>query len=213
MKGILGTKVGMTQVWQGDRLVPVTVVLAGPCPVVQRKTPERDGYSAVQLGWHEKSEKSVNKPEAGHFKKAGVTPQRHLVELRDYLPEDDSVTVDIFEQGQKVDVTGTSKGRGTAGVIKRWGYSGMPSSHGTKKKHRHPGAIGTGTTPGRVYKGKKMAGRYGAETVTTLGLEVVDIRKDDNLLLLKGAVPGANGGLVVIRDARKGGPRSEEVAT
>jgi large subunit ribosomal protein L3 len=204
VKGILGTKVGMTQVWQGERLVPVTVVLAGPCPVVQRKTPERDGYSAVQLGWVEKTAKAANKPEAGHFGKAGVTPQRHLVELRDYDPEGDAVTVEIFEQGQKVDVTGTSKGRGTAGVIKRWGFSGMPASHGTKKKHRHPGSIGQRKSPGRVYKGKRMAGHYGSETVTTLGLEVIEVRKDDNLLLIKGAVPGPNGSLIVVRDSRKG---------
>ena len=204
MKGILGTKVGMTQVWQGDRLVPVTVVLAGPCPVVQRKTPERDGYTAVQLGWYEKSEKATNKPEAGHFKKAGVAPQRHLVELRDYTPEGDAVTVDIFEQGQKVDVTGTSKGRGTAGVIKRWGFSGMPASHGTKKKHRHGGSIGQRKNAARVFKGKKMAGRYGHETVTNLGFEVVAVRPDDNLILVKGAVPGANGGLVVLRESRRG---------
>jgi large subunit ribosomal protein L3 len=203
VKGILGTKVGMTQVWQGEKLIPVTVVLAGPCPVVQRKTPERDGYSAVQLGWSEKPEKASNKPEAGHFRKAGVAPQRHLVELRDYDPDGEAVTVDIFEAGQTVDVTGTSKGRGTAGVIKRWGFSGMPATHGTKKKHRHPGSIGQRKFPGRVYKGKRMAGHYGAETVTTVGLELVEIRGDDNLLLIKGAVPGANGSLVVVRDSRK----------
>ena len=203
MKGILGTKVGMTQVWRDEKLIPVTVVLAGPCPVVQRKTPERDGYSAVQLGWSEKSEKATNKPEAGHFQKAGVTPQRHLVELRDYDPENDAVTVEIFEEGQKVDVTGTSKGRGTAGVIKRWGFAGMPASHGTKKKHRHGGSIGNRKSPGRVYKGKRMAGHYGAETVTTVGLELVEIRKDDNLLLIRGALPGPNGGTIIVKDSRK----------
>lgn len=203
MKGILGTKVGMTQVWQGEKLIPVTVVLAGPCPVVQRKTPERDGYSAVQLGWSQKSEKASNKPEAGHFQKAGVAPHRHLVEIRDYDPEEDAVTVEIFEAGQKVDVTGTSKGRGTAGVIKRWGFAGMPASHGTKKKHRHGGSIGNRKSPGRVYKGKRMAGHYGAETVTTVGLELVEIRKDDNLLLIRGALPGPNGGTIVVKDSRK----------
>jgi large subunit ribosomal protein L3 len=203
VKGILGTKVGMTQVWRDEKLIPVTVVLAGPCPVVQRKTPERDGYSAVQLGWAEKSEKATNKPEAGHFKKAGVGPQRHLVELRDYDPEAEAVTVEIFEQGQKVDVTGTSKGRGTTGVIKRWGFAGMPASHGTKKKHRHGGSIGNRKSPGRVYKGKRMAGHYGSETITTIGLELVEIRKDDNLLLIKGAIPGSNGSLIVVRDSRK----------
>lgn len=201
MKGILGTKVGMTQVWQGDRLIPVTVVLAGPCPVVQRKTPETDGYSAVQLGWVAKREKVANKPELGHAKKAGVGAQRHLLEFRDYAPEDERVTVDIFEAGQKVDVTGTSKGRGTTGVMKRWNFAGMPASHGVKKKHRAGGSIGQRKFPGRVYKGKKMAGHYGSERVTTVGLELLEVRADENLLLIKGAIPGANGGLVVIKDS------------
>ena len=203
MKGILGTKVGMTQVWQGEELVPVTVVLAGPCPVVQRKTADSDGYEAVQLGWDETSQKRVNQPLRGHFKKADVAPQRHLVEFRDYTPDDDTVTVEIFEAGTKVDVTGTSKGRGTAGVIKRWGFKGMPATHGTKKKHRHPGSIGQRKFPGRVYKGKKMAGHMGAKTITTVGLELVEIRPDDNLLLLKGSVPGANGGLVVVKESKR----------
>ena len=203
MKGILGTKIGMTQVWQGDKLVPVTVVLAGPCPVVQRKTPERDGYSAVQLGWEEKREGRVNRPEAGHFKRAGVEPQRHLLEFRDYAPEGDAVTVEVFEQGQKVDVTGTSKGRGTTGVMKRWNFSGMPASHGTKKKHRHPGSIGQRKFPGRVYKGKKMAGNYGNERVTVVGLELLEVRPDENLLLIKGAIPGPNGGLVIVKDSKR----------
>lgn len=206
MKGILGTKVGMTQVWRDEKLVPVTVVLAGPCPVVQRKTAASDGYESVQLGWHETSEKSRTKPALGHFKKTGVTPQRHLVEFRDYAPEDDAVTVGIFESGDTVDVTGTSKGRGTAGVIKRHGFSGMPASHGTKKMHRHGGSIGNSKDPGRVYKGKRMAGRFGAESVTTLGLELLEVRADDNLLLIKGALPGPNGGLIVVKQsARKGG--------
>jgi len=204
VRGILGTKVGMTQVWRDDKLVPVTVVLAGPCPVVQRKTPERDGYTAVQLGWVEKKEKRANKPELGHAKAHGVAPMRHLVEFRDYTPEGDAVTVEMFEAGQKLDVTGTSKGRGTAGVMKRWGFKGMPASHGTKKKHRHPGSIGQRKFPGRVYKGKKMAGHFGAEAITTLGLEVVEVRPDDNVILLKGAVPGPNGGLVVLKDSKRG---------
>ena len=203
MRGILGTKVGMTQVWRDDKLVPVTVVLAGPCPVVQRKTPERDGYSAVQLGWVEKKARRANKPELGHAKAYGAAPQRHLVEFRDYEPEGDAVTVDMFEPGQKLDVTGTSKGRGFAGVMKRWGFSGMPASHGTKKKHRHPGSIGQSKTPGRVYKGKRMPGHYGAETITTIGLEVVEVRPDDNVILIKGAVPGPTGGLVVLKDSNR----------
>ena len=203
MKGILGTKVGMTQVWQGDRLIPVTVVLAGPCPVVQRKTPQTDGYSAVQLGWTEKRAKVANKPEVGHAKKAGVSPQRTLLEFRDYAPEDDSVTVGVFEPGQKVDVTGTTKGRGMTGVMKRWNFAGMPASHGVKKKHRAPGSIGQRKFPGRVYKGKKMAGQYGNEQVTTVGLELLEVRADENLLLIKGAIPGANGGLVIVKDSKR----------
>ena len=203
MKGILGTKVGMTQVWQGDRLIPVTVVLAGPCPVVQRKTPQTDGYSAVQLGWMDKRDKATNKPERGHAKRAGAPVQRFLSEFRDYAPEEDAVTVEIFEPGQKVDVTGTSKGRGTTGVMKRWNFSGMSASHGVKKKHRHPGSIGQRKSPGRVYKGKRMAGHYGAERVTTVGLELLEVRADDNLLLIKGAVPGPNGGTVVVKDSKR----------
>lgn len=203
MKGILGTKVGMTQVWQGERLVPVTVVLAGPCPVVQRLTPDRDGYSAVQLGWFEKAARKANKPEAGHFKAAGVAPQRHLVEFRDYAPEGEEVTVEIFEPGQMVDVTGTSKGRGTSGVMRRWDFAGMPRTHGVKKKHRHGGSIGQRKNAARVWKGKKMAGRYGNERVTTQGLELVDVRADENLLLIKGAIPGPRGGLVIVRQNRK----------
>lgn len=208
MKGILGTKIGMTQIWRDDKLVPVTVVLAGPCPVVQRKTPETDGYSAVQLGWEDKREKSTNRPERGHFARAGITPQRYLREFRDFSPEGDSVTVEIFNAGQKVDVVGTSKGRGTAGVMKRHNFSGLPASHGVKKKHRSPGSIGQSKTPGRVYKGKRMAGRYGVERVTTLALELVETRPEENLLLIKGTIPGANGSLVIVKDstrASKGG--------
>lgn len=203
MKGILGTKVGMTQVWQNDKLVPVTVILAGPCPVVQRKDPQSDGYDAVQLGWEERKEKVTNKPALGHFKRAGVKPQRHLVEFRDFAPEDDSVTVSIFEPGQTVDVTGTSKGRGTTGVMKRWNFAGMPATHGTKKKHRHPGSIGQRKFPGRVYKGKRMAGQYGNEQVTIVGLELLEVRPDDNLLLVKGAIPGPAGGLVIVKDSKR----------
>lgn len=208
MKGILGTKIGMTQIWRDDKLVPVTVVLAGPCPVVQRKTPETDGYSAVQLGWEDKREKSTNRPERGHFARAGVAPQRYLREFRDFAPEGDSVTVEIFSAGQKVDVVGTSKGRGTAGVMKRHNFSGLPASHGVKKKHRSPGSIGQSKTPGRVYKGKRMAGHYGVARVTTLALELVETRPEENLLLIKGTIPGANGSLVIVKDstrASKGG--------
>ena len=200
---MLGTKVGMTQIWQDNRLVPVTVILAGPCPVVQRKTPELDGYSAVQLGWMEKLERRSNKPELGHAKKAGVSAQRHLLEFRDYTPDEDTVTVDIFEAGQKLDVTGTSKGRGTAGVIKRWNFSGLPATHGVKKKHRSPGSIGQRKSPGRVYKGKKMPGHLGSERITTVGLELLEVRPEENLLLVKGAVPGPNGGVLTIKDSKR----------
>lgn len=201
MKGILGTKIGMTQVWQDDKLVPVTVVLAGPCPVVQRRTAITDGYSAVQLAWEDK--KRVNKPMSGHFSKAGVDPKRHLAEFRDYEPEEDEVTVTIFEAGQKVDVSGVSKGRGTSGVMRRWNFSGLPASHGVKKKHRSPGSIASGKSLGRINKGKKMAGRYGGKKATTLALNIVEIRPDDNLLLIKGALPGPNGGLLVIKDSKR----------
>ncbi|ABF46162.1 50S ribosomal protein L3 [Deinococcus geothermalis] len=204
-KGILGTKIGMTQIWKGDRAVPVTVVLAGPCPVVQRKTKLTDGYEAVQLGFAPKSEKRVNRPELGHFKKAGVAPMRFLREFRDFAPEGDTVNVDIFAEGEKIDATGTSKGKGTQGVMKRWNFAGGPASHGSKKWHRRPGSIGQRKTPGRVYKGKRMAGHMGMERVTVQNLEVVEVRADENLILVKGAIPGANGGLVMLRQAAKGG--------
>ena len=205
MKGILGTKIGMTQIWKGDRAVPVTVVLAGPCPVVQRKTAQTDGYEAVQIGYAPKREKSVNKPAPGHFKKAGVSPVRFLREFRDFNPEGDTVSIDIFAEGEKIDATGTSKGKGFQGVMKRWNFKGGPASHGSKKWHRRPGSIGQRKTPGRVYKGKRMAGHMGMERITVQNLEVVEIRADENIILVKGAIPGANGGLVVLRQAAKGG--------
>lgn len=204
-KGILGTKIGMTQIWKGDRAVPVTVVLAGPCPVVQRKTAQRDGYEAVQIGFAPKSEKRVNRPAAGHFKKAGVSPVRFLREFRDFNPSGDTINVDIFAEGEKIDATGTSKGKGFQGVMKRWNFKGGPASHGSKKWHRRPGSIGQRKTPGRVYKGKKMAGHMGMERITVQNLEVVEVRANENIILVKGAVPGANGGLVVLRQAAKGG--------
>lgn len=203
MKGILGTKVGMTRIFKDDRAIPVTVILAGPCPVIQRRTPEKDGYTAVQLGFLPQNPKRVNRPMKGHFAKAGVGPVRILKEIRDFNPEADVVTVEIFQPGERVDVIGTSKGRGTAGVMKRWNFAGGPDSHGAHKIHRHPGSIGNRKTPGRVYKGKKMAGRYGAERVTVMNLEVVDVIPEENLLLVKGAVPGPNGGLVVVRGTKK----------
>jgi large subunit ribosomal protein L3 len=204
MKGILGTKVGMTQLWRNDKVVPVTVVLAGPCPVVQRKTASTDGYTAVQLGFGEKNKSRVNKPTLGHLAKAGVAPVRYLREFRDYEPEGEAVTVSIFENGEKVDVMGITKGRGHQGVMRRWGMAGGPASHGAKKWHRRPGSIGQRKTPGRVYKGKHMSGHYGVERVTTSNLEVVEVRPEENLILIRGALPGAKGGLVVIRASKKG---------
>ncbi len=207
MKGILGTKVGMTQIWKEDRAIPVTVIHAGPCPVVQRRTPEKDGYRAVQLGYFPVPEKRANRPMRGHFKRAGVEPVRFLREIRDFDPEGDVVTVEIFQPGERVDVTGTSKGRGFAGVMKRWNFAGGPDSHGAHRIHRHPGSIGNRKTPGRVYKGKKMAGHYGAERVTVQNLEVVDVIPEENLILVKGAIPGPNGGLVIVRETTKKGAR------
>ncbi|MBF6595360.1 MAG: 50S ribosomal protein L3 [Thermaceae bacterium] len=210
MKGILGTKVGMTQVWKNDRAVPVTVILAGPCPVVQRRTADKDGYEAVQLGFQTQKAQRVNKPMKGHFAKFGVEPVKFLRELRGFAPESDTVTVGIFNTGEVVDVTGTSKGHGFTGVMKKWNFAGGNDSHGAHKVHRHGGSIGNRKTPGRVFKGKKMPGRWGNERVTMQGLEVVDILPDENLILVKGSVPGANGTLVVVRQtakipAKKGG--------
>ncbi len=204
-KGILGTKVGMTQIWKGDRAIPVTVVLAGPCKVVQRKTVPTDGYDAVQVGFMEKAEKRINKPLLGHLKKAGAGGVRYLREFRNFAFDGDTITADIFAEGEKIDATGTSKGKGTQGVMKRWNFQGGPASHGSKKWHRRPGSIGQRKTPGRVYKGKRMAGHMGSERVTIQNLEVVEVRADENLILVKGAIPGANGGLVVLRQAVKGG--------
>ena len=205
MKGILGTKVGMTQVWKNDRAIPVTVVLAGPCPVVQRKTAATDGYEAVQLGFGETLKKRLNKPLVGHLEKAKAGALKFLREFRDFNPDGDTVTAEIFADGEKVDVVGTTKGRGHTGVMKRWNFQGGPDAHGSKKWHRRGGSIGARKTPGRVIKGKKMTGHYGNERVTTQNLEVIEVRGAENLLLIKGAIPGANGGLVVIKQAKKGG--------
>jgi large subunit ribosomal protein L3 len=205
MKGILGTKVGMTQIWKGDKAIPVTVVLAGPCPVVQRKNAATDGYSAVQVGFMPKSEKRLTRPALGHLKKGGVTGGlRYLREFRDFNPEGDVINVDIFAEGEMIDATGTSKGRGFQGVMRRWNFKGGPASHGAKKWHRRPGSIGQRKTPGRVYKGKRMAGHWGVDRITVQNLEVVEVRAGENLILIKGAVPGMAGGLVMIRQAVKG---------
>lgn len=208
-KGILGQKIGMTQIWdEQNRSVPVTVIQAGPCRVVQVKTPERDGYSAVQLAFGDVKPKRVNKPEHGHFKKYNAAPAAHLAELR----VDDSSTfsvgqvinADLFAAGEKVDVTGISKGKGFTGHIQRHNFKGQGGSHGNHKKHRAPGSIGACATPSRVFKGMKMAGQHGNTRVTTLNLEVVEGDSERNLILIKGSVPGPSGGLVFVRNAIKG---------
>lgn len=209
MKGILGTKLGMTQVWdENNRVVPVTVVQAGPCVVTQVRNAETDGYSAVQIAYGQIDPRKVNKPLAGHFDKAGVTPRRHLVELRTSDAAEynlgDTITADVFEAGQKVDVAGTSKGKGTAGVMKRHGFKGLGASHGTQRKHRSPGSIGGCATPGRVFKGVRMAGRMGNVRVSTQNLTVHAVDAEKGLILVKGAIPGPNGGLVLVRTAAKG---------
>jgi large subunit ribosomal protein L3 len=207
MKGILGKKVGMTQVFDDTgAAVPVTVIEAGPCYVTQVKTDESDGYTAVQIGYERVEERKLNKPQRGHLR--GVMPLRYLDEIRTPDAADYGVgqelDVGMFERGQLVDVTGTSKGRGFAGVVKRYGFRGGPKTHGQSDRHRAPGSIGATSTPGRVFKGMRMAGRMGGERVTTQNLEVVEVDPDRNLLLVRGSVPGVKGGLVLIRDAVKG---------
>jgi len=215
-RGLLGEKLGMTQVFdENNRIVPVTVVKAGPCVVTQVRTPERDGYSAVQLGFGAIDPRKVNKPEAGHFAKAGVTPRRHVVELRTEDAGDYTVgqelTAEVLSDVAKVDVIGTSKGKGTAGVMKRHGFKGLGAGHGTHRKHRAPGSIGGASTPGRVFKGVRMAGRMGNVTTTTLSLTVHAVDTEKGLVLIKGAVPGPRGGLLLVRSAVKGGPvRSDD---
>lgn len=205
-KGILGTKLGMTQVFDDEnRMIPVTVVQAGPCTVTQVKTDETDGYRAVQLAFGQR--KHVNKPSKGHLDKAGIATTRVLAELRvdtDDLPElGSTITCDVFAKGDPIDVTGTSKGKGYAGVMKRHNFSGMGDGHGVKRKNRHPGAVGACATPGRTFKGWRMAGRMGGERVTVQSLEVVDVDTQHGLILVKGAVPGANGQVVFIKSAVK----------
>ena len=209
IKGVLGEKLGMTQVWDADnRVVPVTVVKAGPCVVTQVRSIEKDGYAAVQIAFGEIDPRKVNKPEKGHFERAGVAPRRHLVELRtadagEYTAGQE-VTAEVFEAGQKIDVVGTSKGKGFAGVMKRHNFKGLGAGHGVQRKHRSPGSIGACATPGRVFKGVRMAGRMGNERVTVQNLTVHAIDADKGLLLIKGAVPGPNGGLVLVKTAAKG---------
>lgn len=208
-KGILGQKLGMTQVFDDQaRSIPVTVVKAGPVKVVQIKTMARDGYDAIQIAYGEVRPGLVNKPTAGHYAKAGVEPSRHLVELKVDDPSAYSLgqeinVTEVFEAGAKADVSGVSKGKGFAGVMKRHNFSGQGASHGTHKKHRAPGSIGACATPSRVFKGMRMAGRMGGEKVTTLNLDVVGVDAERGLLLLGGAVPGPKGSLVLVREAVK----------
>ena len=213
IKGILGKKLGMTQIFDDEnRVVPVTVVEAGPCVVTQVRTKDIDGYEAVQIASGETDPRKDNKPESGHFKKAGVTPRRHVAEIRvadasGYEVGQD-VTVEIFNEVDFVDVTGTSKGHGFAGGMKRHGFAGQGAAHGNQAAHRRVGGIGGAATPGRVFKGKRMAGRMGNNRVTMQNLKVAKVDTDSNLLLIKGAVPGINGGIVVVKTAVKGGAKA-----
>jgi large subunit ribosomal protein L3 len=207
-KAIVGEKIGMTQVWDEDnRVIPVTVLKVAPLRIVQVKTAERDGYSAVQVTYGRKDPRKLNKPEAGHFAKAGVEPGVRLVELRldsvDGYEVGQEIKVDTLAKGDKVDVTAVSRGKGFAGAMKRHNFAGQGASHGNHKMHRAPGSIGATSFPGRVFRGTKMPGRMGAEQVTTLNLEVVEADLERDLLLVKGSVPGPRGGVVIVRDAVK----------
>ena len=208
IKGILGKKLGMTQVFDANnKMVPVTVIQAGPCVVTQIRTPELDGYSAVQIAFGAVDPRKVTKPEAGHFAKAGVTPRTDVAELRIASTTNYSVgqelRADVFAAGELVDATGTSKGKGHAGVMKRHGFGGIGASHGVDRKHRMPGSIGNRTTPGRVFKGKRMSGHMGVDTITTQNLLVHSVDAEKSLILIKGAVPGPKGALIFVRSAAK----------
>jgi large subunit ribosomal protein L3 len=208
VRGLLGTKLGMTQVWdENNRVVPVTVVAAATNVVTQVRLPESDGYNAVQIGYGEIEGRKVTKPKAGHFEKAGVTPRRHLVEIRTADAATYSVgqelSPEVFDAGEVIDVTATSKGKGFAGVMKRHGFHGMGASHGAHRNHRSPGSIGQSSTPSRVFKGVRMAGRMGGDTVTTQNVTVHAVDLERGLILIKGAVPGPKGGLVLLRSAAK----------
>ena len=207
VKGILGEKLGMTQIWDNGKVVPMTVVQAGPCVVTQVRTADNDGYSAVQLAWGQIDPRKVNKPRSGHFGKADVAPRRHIVELRTTDASEyelgSEVTVEAFAAGQIIDVTGKTKGKGFAGVMKRHGFHGLRASHGVERKHRSPGSIGACATPGRVFKGVRMAGRMGSVRYTVQNLTVQAIDPENNLLLVRGAIPGPKGALVLVRGAAK----------
>jgi large subunit ribosomal protein L3 len=208
VQGLLGEKLGMTQVFdEAGRVVPVTVVKAGPCVVTQVRTPDRDGYSAIQLGFGQIDPRKVTKPVSGHYEKAGVPPRRHMAEIRTSAANDytlgQELTVELFEAGARVDVIGTSKGKGTAGGMKRHNFHGLGAGHGTQRKHRSPGSIGACATPSRVYKGTRMAGRLGHARTTVLSLTVQAVDAEKGFLLIRGAIPGPTGGLVLVRTAVK----------
>lgn len=207
-KGLIGKKIGMTQLFdENGKVIPVTVVEAGPCTVVQKKTVETDGYEAIQVGFGDVKIQRVNKPDAGHFKKADVAPTKVL---REFRLEDlssynvgDTIKADVFAVGDKIDVVGTSKGKGTAGAIKRWNFSRLKETHGTGPVARHAGSLGACSDPSRVFKGKKLAGHLGAERVTIQNLDVVKVDVENNLIAIKGAIPGPKGGIVVLADTVK----------
>ena len=207
-KGLIGKKIGMTQIFdENGKVIPVTVVEAGPCVVTQKKTIENDGYEAVQVGFGDVKVSKLNKPMKGHFAKNDVAPKKTLKEFRlsdcASLNVGDVIKADIFAEGEIVDVKGTSKGHGTAGAIKRWNFSRLRESHGTGPNHRHAGSLGACSSPSRVFKGKKMAGHYGHETVTVQNLKIAKVDAENNLIAIKGAIPGPKGGIVVIADAVK----------
>ena len=207
-KAIIGKKLGMTQIFaENGAVVPVTVIEAGPCVVSQKKTTETDGYNAIQVGYEDVSEKHLNKPAKGHFAKAGVAAKKHLKEFRledaEKYNVGDVIAVDTFAAGEKVDVTGITKGHGYSGAVKRWGHHMLQATHGTGPIHRQVGSMGANSTPSRVFKNKKMAGQYGNEKLTVLNLEVIKVDAEKNLIAVKGAIPGARGGIVVIRDSVK----------
>lgn len=207
-KGLIGKKIGMTQIFdEAGKVIPVTVVEAGPCAVTQVKTMENDGYEAIQVGFGDMKVSRVNKPMKGHFDKADVAPKKTLKEFRldsiEGIEVGSIIKADIFEAGEIVDVKGTSKGHGTAGAIKRWNFSRLRMTHGTGPNHRHAGSLGACSSPSRVFKGKKMAGHYGHETVTVQNLTVAKVDAENNLIAIKGAIPGPKGGIVVIADAVK----------
>ena len=208
-KGVLGTKLGMTQVWdENNKVIPVTVVQVSPNVITQIRTQDNDGYDAIQIAAGPIDPRKVTKPLKGHFEKAGVTPRRHITEIRtadaSSYEVGQEINADVFEPGTVVDVVGTSKGKGTAGVMKRHNFSGVGASHGAHRNHRKPGSIGASATPSRVFKGMRMAGRMGHERVTVMNLKVHAVDTERNLLLIKGAVPGPKGRLVFVRTARKG---------